>query len=163
MATTYEYVSGGTLYRKTTLNANNHVVIEDSSGTVVALAEILAKYKVGSATGVTIGVSGSPASILKVGATVDHNLDFRKATVTPSGLGTGESVTYHVIFYFSDSTSKELTTKSGVTTATDILFTDIDWNSIPDGVKVTDIEITAESSASSTSATSDATISGLEL
>ena len=123
----------------------------------------ISKFLNKSATGVAIGVSGSPASILKESLDTNYyNLLMKQITVTPSGLGTGESVTYHIIFYFSDGTSQEVATKSGVTATTTLTDADIDWSKIPDGVRVTAIEVTAESSATSTSATSDATIVALE-
>ena len=157
------YDDAGVPQRKITLNSNNQVEIQDSAGTPIAIAEVLAKYRKASATGVAIGVSGSPASIITISATTNHSIEFRKATVTPSGLATGETVTYHVIFSFSDGTTAEVATISGVSAATDITMADIDWNAVPDGAKITQIEITAESSATSTTATSDATISALEL
>lgn len=120
---------------------------------------LLSKFVNKSASGVAIGVAGSPASILKVSVETNYyNLLFKYASATPSGLATGESVTYHLIFYFSNGTSAEVSTKSGVTATVIFTDADIDWSKIPDGLRVTDIEITAESSATSTTATSNATV-----
>lgn len=149
----------------TTINASldSHGSRHNRGGADAIDWSSISKWLNKSATGVAIGVSGSPASILKVSVETNYyNLLFKYAKVTPSGLATGESVTYHVIFYFSDGTSAEVATLSGVTGATVITDADIDWSKIPDGVRVTDIEITAESSATSTSATSDAVIVALE-
>jgi len=123
----------------------------------------ISKWLNKSASGVSIGTSGSPASILRVDVESNYyNLLFKYAKVTPSNLGTGESVTYHIIFHFSDGTDAEVATLSGVTAETVVTDADIDWSKIPDGARVVAIEITAESSATSTSATSDAVIVALE-
>lgn len=149
----------------TTINASldSHGSRHDRGGADAFDWSALSKWLNKSASGVSIGVSGSPASILKVSVETNYyNLLLKMIKVTPSGLATGESVTYHVIFYFSDGTNAEVATKSGVTAATTLTDADIDWSLIPDGVRVTDIEVTAESSATSTSATSDATIVAME-
>ena len=123
----------------------------------------ISKWLNKSATGVAIGVAGSPASILRVDVEANYyNLLLKMIKLTPSGLATGESVTYHIIFYFSDGTNAEVVTKTGVTATITLTDADIDWSKIPDGVRVTAIEVTAESSATSTTATSDATIVALE-
>ena len=126
----------------------------------------ISKFINKSASGVSIGASGSPASILRVDVETNYyNLLLKQIKVTPSGVATDESVTYHIIFYFSDGTNAEVatyTTAAGSTDTVTLTDADIDWSKVPDGVRVTGIEVTAESSVTSTSATSDATIVALE-
>ena len=124
----------------------------------------LSKYLNKSASGVDIGASGSPASILKVEVESNYyNLLPLQIDVSPSGLGTDESVTYHIILHLDDGSTQEVATVSGVTAATTIKLNDLDLSGLGDGRQIRAIEVTAESSATSTTATSDARIVALEM
>ncbi|MCD6240372.1 hypothetical protein J7K27_02455 [Candidatus Bathyarchaeota archaeon] len=120
-----------------------------------------------SATGVTIGVSGSPATIVELSvASGYHNLLPLQVKATPSGLGTGESATIHIIAVLDDGSTAEIasrTTAAGSTATETFTITDFDFSLIPDGKRIVTVRVTAESSATATSATMDATIVALQL
>ena len=146
---------------------NSHASRHNRGGADAIDWSSLSKYIQGSATGVAIGVSGSPATILEL--SVDAN--FTNAIpltikATPSGLGTSETATIHIIAVLDDATTAEIATKTtaaGSTATETFTPADYDFTKIANGRQVRTIRVTAESSATSTTATMDATISALEL
>jgi hypothetical protein len=126
------------------------------------------KYRYASEpTGVTIGIAGSPATIVSLAVT---NADFMnlmplKVTATPSGLGSAEAATFDVDAVLDDGsvvTLATITTAAASTATETFLITDFDFSLIPDGRRITELRLTAESSATSTTATATGDISAIE-
>ena len=127
----------------------------------------VSKYRKASATGVSIGVSGSPATIVELSVEANfYNLLPLTIKATPSGLGTSETATIHVIAVLDDGSEVEIatrTTAAGSSATETITQNDMDFSGIGDGRQIRTIRVTAESSATSTSATMDAEVSALEM
>ena len=117
-----------------------------------------------NASGVAIGVSGSPATILDYVLSDDRwNILPLLIHATPSGLGDTETATIHILAIDQYGTSYEIatrTTAAGSTATETFVFTDFDLSLVGDDKRIVEIQITAESSDSSTSATmsADATL-----
>jgi len=127
----------------------------------------LSRYVQNSATGVAIGVSGSPATIVELSVESNYyNLLPLTIKATPSGLATDESATIRIIAVLDDGSETEIasrTTAAGSTSTETFGPNDYDFTKISSGRQVRALRVTAESSATSTSATMDATISALEM
>ena len=127
----------------------------------------VSKYRLASATGVSIGVSGSPATIAELTVNTNfYNLIPLTIKATPSGLGTGETATISVIAVLDDASTQTLaskTTAAGSTSTETFTPSDYDMTLISDGKQIRTIRVTAESSATSTSATMDASIAAMEM
>ena len=141
-------------------------MIEDAA---VTSAKVAAKSEYRNAavtTGVAIGVSGSPATIVSLTITSGYN-NLLPLTVkaTPSGLGTSETATFHVVAKTAGGSTLTLaskTTAAGSTATETFTIADYDFTLITDADRVTEIDLTAESSATSTSATATGTATGME-
>lgn len=124
------------------------------------------RFRLSSATGVGIGVSGSPATIVELYASDGYyNLLPLTVKATPSGLATGESATIRLVAVLDDGSEVTIasrTTAAGSTATETITPSDIDYTLVGDGRRVSALRVTAESSATSTSATMDAAVSALE-
>lgn len=140
----------------------DEIVLKGTTVTLTSKIQGLAKVVTASASAVAVGVSGSPATIVELSVETNYyNLLPLTVTATPTGLATGESVTVHVIAVLDDTTTVEIATASGITVATTI--TDFDLTGIASGRQIRTIRVTAESSATSTSATLDASVAALEM
>jgi len=115
----------------------------------------------------TIGVSGSPATIAELSvATGYHLLLPLHVSATPSGLGTAESATINVVAVLDDESTVTLatrTTAAGSTSTETFTIDSFDFSAVPDNKRITTIRVTAESSATATSATLSVTIVALQL
>ena len=149
---------------KDAIEGDKHII--DASTSRAKLTDI-SKYKNSGASGaVDIGVSGSPATIQSLSPDAGFtNLLPLTVKGTPSGLGTAESATFHVIATLDDGTTAEIATRTTAagSTATEVITqADYDFTGIGDGRRITKIDVTAESSATATSATADVTITAVE-
>lgn len=158
-------VSGETT--KLTDRVNSHGSRHNRGGVDSIDYSLLSRYRATSATGVAIGVAGTPATIVELTVAANYyNLLPLTVKATPSGLGTAETATIHVIAVLDDGTTAEIatrTTAAGSTATETITQADMDFTAIADGRQVRTVRITAESSATATTATMDATVSALEL
>ena len=149
---------------KDAIDGSKHII--DASTPRSKLSDI-SKYKNSGASGaVGIGVSGSPATIQSLSPDPEFtNLIPLTIKATPSGLGTAETATFHVIATLDDGTTAEIatrTTAAGSTATETITQADYDFTVVGDGRRITRIDVTAESSATATTATADVTITALE-
>jgi len=115
-------------------------------------------------TGVTNGASGSPATVCSISVTAS---DFQTLlplnfNATPSGLATGETVTYRITATLDDGTSVDLYNSGAVSTAVSGTIADCDFTGIADGRRIVKLELTAESSETSPSSTSTGVIAAIE-
>lgn len=113
----------------------------------------ISKYKKVSGAGGTVGVSGSPATFTVM--TLDtnyYNLLPLVIKIGPTGLGTGESLSLSVVLKDASGTSYTVWSATGVTTAQTVTISDINFDALNDGIRIVEIDVTAESSATSTSA-----------
>ena len=140
--------------------------IKDSNVTTAKIAEKSRYRLVSVTTGVAIGVSGSPTTIASLSITSGYNnLLPLLVKATPSGLGTSETATFHVVATLDDGSTVTLaskTTAAGSTSTETFVITDFDFSLISDTRRITKIDLTAESSATSTSATATGSISSME-
>lgn len=117
-------------------------------------------------TGVTIGKAGSPITIVSLSLDTGYNnLVPLTIKATPAGLGTSETATFAVVATLDDGTTATLaskTTAAGSTATETLTISDLDFSVIPDGKRITGLEVTAESSATSTTATATGSITALE-
>ena len=140
-------------------STGGRAAILDSTDAIVREIENTPIIRNKSATGVTIGASGSPATIVSYSLAAGYkNLLPLRATASVSGLATGESATIRLDAVLDDGSVVNLATATGVTGSVTFTPADIDYSKIPDGKRVTEVRVTAESSATTTSATADATI-----
>jgi len=115
-------------------------------------------------TGVTNGASGSPATVCSISVTAP---DFQTLlplnfNATPSGLVTGETVTYRITATLDDGSTVDLYNSGAVSTAVSRTIADCDFTGIADGRRIVKLELTAESSETSPSSTSTGAIAGIE-
>lgn len=123
----------------------------------------ISKFHVATGVSASVGVSGSPASTTVL--TLDtnyYNLLPLTVKVTPSGLGTGETLTISVVAKGSDGNSYTLASKSGVSSAVTFTPADFDFTVLADGIRITELDVSIESSATSTSATATVDVAALE-
>jgi len=145
----------------------DEIVLKDTTVTLTSKIQGLGKIVTNSASGVDIGASGSPATIVELSVETNYyNLLPLTVTATPSGLGTSETATIHVIAVLDDDSTVEIatrTTAAGSSSTETITIGDMDFTGISSGRQIRTIRVTAESSATSTSATLDATVAALEM
>lgn len=123
----------------------------------------ISKYHTATGISATVGVSGSPATTTLLTLDADYyNLLPLTVKVTPSGLGTNETLTINVVVKGSDGNSYTLASKTGVNAAVTFTQADFDFTVIPNGIRIVEIDVSIESSATSTSATATADASALE-
>lgn len=158
-------VSGETV--KLTERINSHGPRHNRNGADPFDYSAISRYRNVSATAVAIGKAGSPATIVELTVEANfYNLLPLTIKATPSGLGTAETATIHIIAVLDDATTQEIatrTTAAGSTTTEVFTQADFDFTLIPDGRQIRTIRVTAESSATTTTATMDATVSALQL
>ena len=157
-------------------NSISNSMIQDSAVTTTKIADgnvtspkvaAYSQYHTANVTtGVTIGAKGSPATIVSLTLDTDYN-NLIPLTIkgTPSGLGTAETATFAVVATLDDGTTVTLgskTTAAGSTATETFTIADLDFSGIADDKKITKLELTAESSASSTTATATGSITALE-
>lgn len=142
-------------------------MIQDGAVTSAKVAAKSQYRNVAVTTGVAIGASGSPATIATLTITSGYNnLVPLTIKATPSGLGTSETATFHVVATLDDGSTVTLaskTTAAGSTATETFTIADYDFTLVGDTRRITEIAVTAESSATSTSATATATISATEV
>ena len=141
-------------------------MVQDAAITSAKVAS-KSRYRLTSATtGVTIGVAGSPTTIVSQPITSGwNNLLPLLVKATPAGLGTSETATFHVVAKTvggSTLTLASKTTAAGSTATETFTIADYDFTLITDTDSVTEIDLTAESSATSTTATATGSISAME-
>ena len=147
-------------------NSISNSMIQDSAVTSPKVAAYSQYHTASVTTGVTIGAKGSPATIVSLTLDTDYN-NLVPLTIkgTPSGLGTAETATFAVVATLDDGTTVTLgskTTAAGSTATETFTIADLDFSGIADAKKITKLELTAESSASSTTATATGSITALE-
>lgn len=111
----------------------------------------------------TPGTGGAYGSAVALKPATNKSIVPLSASLTWGGtFGTGETVTIRITAKFSDGTSASIT-KSATATGT-VLLNQADLQGLfKDGVYITEIDVDSSSSATSTSATTSATIYGLEI
>ena len=123
----------------------------------------LSHFRKASGSG-TIGVSGSPATIVELVVEANYyNLIPLEVDYDISGLATGETFTLHVTAVLDDGSEVTLANPSGLSAGGTLRAGDFDWSAIGDGRRVERIRVKFESSATSTSATGSATVVALQL
>jgi len=140
--------------------------IMDASVPRGKLQDISKYVKASQTTATTIGVSGSPVTLI----TLEPEAGFTDlipltAKVTVSGLGTAESATAHLVATLDDGSTVTLASKTSGTGGTQtitITQADMDFTVISSGRRITKLEVTVESSATSTSATATGDLVALE-
>ncbi len=156
-------------------SSDTFVIKDNTNGTEVTIPKNqnrnlgqFSKYRnVAVTTGVSIGASGSPATIASMSVSNSDFMTLMPLTIkaTPSGLGTSETATFSVVATLDDGSTVTLaskTTAAGSTATETFTPADYDFTLIGDGKRIVKLEVTAESSATSTSATATATIGAIE-
>ncbi len=116
----------------------------------------LSKYKKVLGAGGAVGASGSPATftVLTLDANY-YNLLPLEVRVSPTGLGTGESLTITVVLKDENGNTYTVFSQSGVTAQITVKLSDmgmLTFLGTSNVGRVVEVDVTAESSATSTSA-----------
>ena len=147
-------------------NAIATAMIQDGAVTSAKVADKSQYRNASIDTSVAIGASGSPATVVSLDITTGYsNLMPLTVTATPSGLGSTETATFHVVATLDDNTTVTLaskTTAAGSTATETFTVSDYDFTVVSDGKRIVKIELTAESSSTSTTATATGNITALE-
>ena len=122
----------------------------------------ISKYITASAT-INAGASGSPnySTVLTVDTNYFNMLPLT-IKITPSGLGTGESLTIYVDAVLDDGSTVTLATVSNVTSAQTINIAWLDFTAVGNGRQIRSIKIGVESNKTSTSASATVDIAAIE-
>ncbi len=123
----------------------------------------VSRYHVATGITASAGASGSPVTTKVLGTDTDYyNLLPLTIKLTPSGLGTSETLTIDIIAKDQSGNSYTLASKSGVSAAVTLTIADLDFTVLADGSRIVEIDVSVESSATSTSATVSVDIAALE-
>ena len=123
----------------------------------------ISQYHVATGVSASVGASGSPATTQVLTPSSNyHNLLPLIIKFTPSGLGTSETLTIDIIAKDQNGNSYTLASKSGVNAAVTFTVADLDFTVLADGARIIEIDVSIESSATSTSASATVDIAALE-